>query len=163
MLKKHLVEVSQELPSDLEGVVRMPVVFAPWYIYTATLVASPASYEFMDILFPDVAGKFDRLVTDDAVVDTGYAFALEKFTTGDTTVQVAVPGSAVPFIGNGIIRPTQLVKFNFASSKQTVTAALAADLAAGKVLGRCRNHHEDHENLRVTATDDVLIILTGCA
>ena len=150
------------MPSLLEGVVRMPVAYEPWYIYKVQLVGAPASYEFMDILFPDAAGKFDRAVTNDQVFDVGYAIALEKFTTGDTEVQVAVPGSAIPFIAGGVIRPTQLVKFAFAASKQTAVAALAVDLAAGKVLGRLRNHHEDHENLIVSANGDVIIILTGC-
>ena len=148
-------------PSLLEGVVRYPPAYEPWYIYKAQLVAAPASYEFMDILFPDSSGKFDRLVTNDAVVDTGYALALEKFTTGDTEVQVAVPGSLFPFIAGGVIRPTQLVKFAFAASKQTMVAALAVDIPLGKVFGRLRNHHEDHENLIVSANGDPVIILTG--
>jgi len=149
------------VPTELEGVVRMPVVFEPWYIYDATLTASPASYEFFDLLEVDAAGVWDRNVTTDDVVDVGYAFALEKFVAGDTKVQVAIPGSAVPQIASGVIRPTQLVKGVFAGGDFKVIAALAADLAAGKVLGRLSNHHADHQNLRVTATDDVVIIRTG--
>jgi hypothetical protein len=139
----------------------MPVVYQPWFIYKVSLVASPTTYEFLDILVPDASGNFDRLETDDAVVDTGYAFALEKFTTGDTEVQVAIPGSAVPFIAGGVIRPTGGVKFNFAATEQTVVAAAAADLAAGRWLGRLSHHHEDHELLRVTAADDVVVVRTG--
>ncbi len=149
------------MPSLLEGVVRMPVVYSPWFIYVATLVGSPASYEFFDLLEVDASGTWDRNVTDDDVIDVGYCFALEKFTTGDLTVQVAVPGSAVPFIADGVIRPTQLVKFAFAATKQTVKAALAADLAAGKCLGRYSHQHTDHETLRVSAAADVIIIRTG--
>jgi len=149
------------MPVLLEGAVRFPTSYEPWYVYQATLVASPKTYTFLDVLVPDAAGLFDRLETNDAVLDTGYVFALEKFTTGDLTVQVAVPGSAVPFIGAVSIRPTQLVKFAFAATVQTATAALAADLAAGKVLGRMRNHHEDHETLRVSVANDVIIIMTG--
>lgn len=150
----------QELPSELEGVVRFPVVYQPWYVYLATLVGSPASYEFFDILFP-AAGLFDRAVTNDQIFITGYAIALEKFTTGDLTVQVAVPGSAIPFLAGGVIEPGSLVKMEFAASKQKVLAASAADLAAGLVLGRMSNHVEDHENLRVAADLDIVVLRTG--
>ncbi len=149
------------MPTELEGVVRMPVVFEPWFIYDATLVAAPASFEFFDLLFPDSAGAFDRNVTTDDVVDIGYAFALEKFVTGMTEVQVAIPGSAVPQIASGVILPCGLVKFAFGSGDSSVVAGAAADLAAGKILGRLSNHHADHQNLRVTAADDVVIIRTG--
>ncbi len=149
------------MPVLLEGVVRMPVAYEPWYIYKAQLVAAPKSYEFMDMLFPDSAGKFDRVETDGQVLDIGYAFALEKFTTGDTEVQVAVPGSAIPFIADGVIRPTQLVTLAFAATVQTAAAGLLAEIALGTVMGRMRNHHEDHENLIVAADGDVIIIMTG--
>jgi len=148
------------MPVLLEGAVRFPTSYEPWYVYKVTLVGSPASFEYLDMLFPS-AGLWDRNVTDDDVIDTGYAFALEKFVTGMTEVQVAVPGSAVPFIADGVIEPTQLVKFAFAATVQTMAAGLAADLAAGKVVGRLRNHHEDHELLRVTAANDIIVIMTG--
>lgn len=149
------------MPAKLEGVVRMPIAYEPWYIYKVELVAAPASYEFMDLLFPDAAGKFDRVVTDEQILDIGYAIALEKFATGDTEVQVAVPGSAIPFVATGVIRPEQLVKVDFTATLQSVVAALAVDIPLAKVLGRMRNHHEDHELLRVSATDDIVIIMTG--
>ena len=149
------------MPAKLVGIVRFPSVYAPWYVYTATLVTSPAAFEYLDILIPGSDGKFDRLEADDAVLTTGYAFALEPFETGMTSVQVAVPGSAVPFVADNSLRPTSLVKTHFASTIQNVTIATATDLAAGKVLGRFRNHHEMHSDLRVTSTDDVVVILTG--
>jgi len=148
------------MPSELEGVVRFPVVYQPWYVYLATLVGSPASYEFFDILFP-AAGLFDRAVTTSQVFITGYAIALEKFTTGDLTVQVAVPGSAIPFLAGGVIEPGSLVKMSFAASKQKAVAATAANLAAGIAIGRMSNHVEDHENLRVAADLDIIVIRTG--
>ena len=148
------------MPSELEGVVRFPIVYAPWYVYNATLVGSPASYEFFDILFP-AAGLFDRAVTTNQIFITGYAIALEKFTTGDLTVQVAVAGSAIPFLAGGVVEPGSLVKMSFAASKQKAVAASAADLAAGLVLGRMTHHHEDHENLRVAADLDIVVIRTG--
>ena len=149
------------MPVLLDGAVRFPTSYEPWYVYQATLVAAPTTYFFLDVLVPDSAGDFDRLETNDAVVDTGYVFALEAFKTGDTSVQVAVPGSAVPIIIGASVRPTQLVKFAFAASVQSFVAALAADIPLGKVFGRFRNHHEDHETLRVTVANDVGILLTG--
>lgn len=149
------------MPVLLEGVVRFPSSYEPWYVYEATLIGSPTAYEFGDLLFPDSAGLFDRIETDEALIFTGYVYALEKFTTGDTTVQVAVPGSAIPFIANGVIRPTALVKIGFGATVQSALEAVAADIGTGKILGRMRNHHEDHENLRVTAANDVIVILSG--
>jgi len=151
------------MPVLLEGAVRFPTSYEPWYVYTATLVAAPKTYQYLDILIPDAAGLFDRLEADDAVLTTGYAFALEKFTTGDLTVQVAVPGSAIPFIVDATVRPTSLVKTNFAATVQTMILANAADLAAGKAIGRARNHHEDHETLRIAVANDIMVILTGSA
>lgn len=149
------------MPVLLDGAVRFPTSYEPWYVYKAILVASPTTYQYLDVLVPDAAGNFDRLETNDAVVDTGYVFALEKFNTGDTEVQVAVPGSAIPIIIGASVRPTQLVKFAFAATVQSFVAALAADIPLGKVFGRLRNHHEDHETLRVTVANDIGILLTG--
>lgn len=153
------------MPLLLEGVVRFPVSYEPWYVYEATLVGSPTAYEFGDILIPDSAGLFDNSATTDEDFTLGYAIALEKFVTGDKTVQVAVPGSAIPFIADGAIRPTSQVKLVVVTTVQTVVPAVAAgvSLAAGQVLGRLRNNHEDHENLRITVADDVIIIMTGLA
>ncbi len=145
----------------IDASVRFPVAYAPWYVYDADLVGSPAAYEYGDMLFPDATGLWDRAVTDEQILDVGYAFALEAFKTGDTKVAVAVPGSAVPFIADAGIRPTQLVKFAFAATLQSVKAALAVDIPLGKVLGRLRNHHETHQNLRLTIANDIVVILTG--
>ncbi len=72
------------MPVLLEGAVRFPTSYEPWYVYTATLVGSPTEFEYLDVIVPDAAGLFDRLETDDADLSTGYAFALEKFVTGMT-------------------------------------------------------------------------------
>lgn len=150
------------MPVLIEGVLRVPSQYSPWYIYTATLVAAPASFTYLDMLFPDASGNFDRQVTTDAVITAGYAFALEKFVTGMTVVQVLVPGSIVPMIADTTIRPTGLVKFVFGSGVQTITVAAAVDLAAGKVIGRMLHHHVDHETLRVPLANDIVLVLTGC-
>jgi len=149
------------MPVLLEGAVRFPTSYEPWYVYQATLVAVPTAYEVLDVLIPDASGNFDRLEANDEPVDEGYVFALEKFTTGDTSVQVAVPGSAVPIIVGAGVRPTQLVKFAFNGGIQSFVAASAMDIPLGKVFGRLRNHHEDHETLRVTVANDIGILLTG--
>lgn len=149
------------MPVLLDGAVRFPTSYEPWYVYKATLVAVPTAFFTLDVLVPDAAGNFDRLETNDAVVDTGYVFALEAFKTGDTEVQVAVPGSAVPIVIGASVRPTQLIKFAFAAGVQSFVAALAADIPLGKVFGRMRNHHEDHETLRVTVANDIGILLSG--
>ena len=151
-------------PVLLEGVVRMPVVYEPWFVYVATLVPAPTAYEFFDIILPDAAGLFDNTAVTDQDLANGYAFALEKFVVGDTTVQVAVPGSAVPFISTGVIRPEGLVKLLLvggAGGVQSVVSAAAADLALALVIGRYSHQHADHETLRVSASEDVIIIRTG--
>lgn len=149
------------MPSELiDASVRFPVTYAPWYVYTATLVGSPAAYEYGDMLFP-ASGLWDKAVTSPQVLDVGYAFALEEFTTGDTTVQVAVPGSAVPLIAAASIEPTQLVQMNAGTDPQQVIPALAAQITGGFILGRLRNHHENHQTLRETAALDIVVVLTA--
>ena len=78
-----------------------------------------------------------------------------------TTVQVAVPGSAVPAISEVDIQPCELVLLNQTALVQTIAPAVGASFAAGAVLGRLGNHHGDHQNLRLTAANDVVIIRTG--
>lgn len=145
----------------LDASVRFPVAYAPWYVYKATLVGSPTAFEYGDALFPDAAGLFDRIETNEAVLDIGYAFALEPFVVGMTEVTVAVPGSAIPFIASAVIRPEQLVMLGFAATQQSVIPALAANIPEGKILGRFRNFHITHNILRVTAADDIVVVLTG--
>jgi hypothetical protein len=150
------------MPSELiANSVRFPVTYAPWYVYTATLDASPTAFEYGDMLVPDAAGTWDKNGADEADLSLGYAFALENFAVGDTTVDVAVPGSAVPLLAEASIRPTSLVSFDGSTDPQRVTVGSATLLAAGKVLGRLRNHHADHNNLRLTVLNDIVVILTG--
>lgn len=151
------------MPALLDGVMTFPQGYGPWYVYTVSLVASPASFQIYDLLFPDASGNFDRDVTDDDVLVNGYAFALAKFATGMTTVPVVVVGSLVPMIADNTLRPCCMVKLNYASSTQTATIASAADFAAGKVIGRFRNHFNYSNTLRVTAANDIIMVLTGCA
>ncbi len=143
--------------------VRFPTGFAPWYVYKVTLVASPASFEYGDVLLADGSGTFDKAGDAAAVVLTGgYAFALEPFVTGATQVQVAVPGSVFPAIaGSTTLQPEELIKLESVAGAQAIIPAVAADYAAGTVMGRFRNHHFNNEILRLTATDDIINVLTG--
>ena len=148
----------------IDASVRFPVAYAPWYVYNAPLIGTPTAFQYGDMLFPDATGLFDRAVTNDQVLDVGYAFALEAYAVGDKTVQVAVPGSAIPFVAEAAIRPTQLVKLGFgvlAAGEQSAKPAVVADIALGTVLGRLRNHHANHQTLRITAANDIVVILTG--
>jgi len=147
----------------VENSVRFPTGFAPWYVYKATLVGSPNAFVYGDILLPDAAGAFnlDIAATHTLSLDTGYAFALEPFTTGMTEVQVAVPGSVFPAIAMTDIRPEQLVKVSSNLGAQIMEAALDVDITGGVILGRFRNHHFNNEILRETADFEIINVLTG--
>lgn len=143
--------------------VRFPTGFAPWYVYKVTLVASPVAFEYGDFLESDASGTFDKFGDAAALVLTGgYAMALQPFVTGMTEVQVAVPGSVLPVIvGATAIQPEELIKLESIAGAQAIIPAVAADYAAGTVLGRFRNHHFNNEILRLTAADDIVNVLTG--
>lgn len=150
------------MPVLLDGAVEIPTQYEPFYIYTVPLVASPSTAITLgDLLFPDSSGNFDRLVTDDAVLTTGYCIAAEDFVTGMTAIQVLAPGSVFPFIAFGTdLLPFCLVKFNYASSVQTAVIATATDLAAGKAIGRYRCQLDN--TIPVSAANDIIIIHSGC-
>lgn len=149
------------MPALLDGVAQVPIGYGPFYLYTVPLVASPAAFTIYDVLFPDSSGNFDRLVTDDAVLTTGYAFAAADYTTGDTEIQVLAPGSLVAMIANGTdLTPFCLVKFHYASSVQTAVIAAAADLAAGKAIGRYRANLSNY--VQISAANDPIIVHSGC-
>jgi len=144
--------------------VRFPTGFAPWYVYKATLVASPNTFEYGDILLADSSGTFDLDTTTgplDLDLSGGYAFALEPFVTGMTSVQVAVPGSVFPAIAEASLQPESLVVVSSAAGVQTIATGVIADIALGTILGRFRNHHFNNEILRLPAADDIINILTG--
>ena len=149
-----------ELVSDAG--IRFPVGYSPWYVYEA-IVDAGETFPFMDVLVPS-GGTFTRLETDDASLAAGYVFALEAIPTAlavPTTIQVAVPGSLVPFVAGGVIEPEGLIKFNFAASIQTVVAAVIGDITLGRIMGRYRNQNTNAQNLRVTADEDIIYILSG--
>lgn len=161
-------EVNSKMPVALtDNSVRFPTGFAPWYVYKATLVASPNTFEYGDVLLADASGTFDLDVSvgpGDLNLVGGYAMALEPFVTGMTEVQVAVPGSVFPAVaGTTSIQPEELVKISSALGVQTIIPASNADFAGGESLGRYRNQHFNNEILVLTATDDIINVLTGVA
>ena len=152
------------MPQLLVGVLRYPIQYYPFYIRTATLVASPASFIYLDMLFPNASGLYNQVQTTNFVVTVGYAFALETFANmpaGQTVVQVAMPGSHMAFIADNTLLPGCIVKMVWNGTTQNVTLAAASDIGSGFVIGRYIAEFVDDENLRITATNDVIIVLTG--
>ena len=152
------------MPTLLQGVLRYPVSYYPFFIRTATLISTPAAFTYLDMLFPNASGQFDRQVTTNAVLVGGYAFALEQqvnLASGQTVVQVVMPGSVIPMISDNTLTPGCLVIFVFAGGAQNVTIATAANLAAGLVIGRYIGSFVDTDNFRLSATSDIVLILSG--
>ena len=148
------------MPALLDGVAQVPIGYLPWFLYTVPLVASPAAFTIFDVLFSDGSGNFDRLVTDDYVMTTGYCFAAADYSVGDTEVQVLAPGSLVAMIAyTTTLLPFCLVKFHYASSVQTAVIATATDLAAGKVMGRYIANLSNY--VQVSAANDPIIVHSG--
>ena len=147
------------MPSALNNTL-YPVAYQPWYVYRVTLVANPTAFDKYDVLVP-TAGRFNR-AADDQVLQGGYVVALEQFQTGMTELQVAAAGSVIPSVAAGAIQPGALVKVDVDGTEgMRVVTAVAADIGTGKVLGRFRNHVEDHINNRAAAEGDIIHILTG--
>ncbi len=119
--------------------VRFPTGFAPWYVYKATLVASPAAFEYGDLLFPS-SGAFDKF-TDLAalILNTGYVMALEPFVVGMTEVQVAVPGSVLPCIAGGVIQPEALVKVQSIAGAQSIIQAAELYCSSFHLIKCCKD------------------------
>lgn len=151
------------MPAALVGAVRFPSTYQPWYVYVASLVATrTAAFTYGDLIIPNGSGLFDNVAASATSLASGYAFALEADDGVMTTVQVAVPGSAFPVVAKDTsVLPGCLVKLSVTSTVQTVVIATATDLAAGYVLGRYRCHHQDHEELRQTAANDIIVVNTG--
>ena len=151
------------MPASLVGKVRFPSGYAPWYVYTATLNKTPGTITYLDMLSNSPGdGTWIVNVTTDSVLTTGYCFALEVPIAGQTTIQVAVPGSIIPMNGDDTLLPCCLVKFVYGSGVQSITLAAATDLAAGKVIGRFRNIYMNGRILAIPVVGtDVCIILTG--
>ena len=150
------------MPKALNNM-QFPVSYGPWYVYEAEIDSSVTAFDKFDVLVPHGTNtsKFAR-ATDDDVIVTGAVIALEKFETGMTSVQVATMGSLVPSVAGGAILPGSLVTIELdGTDGMKVLAAVAADIAAGKVLGRMRNHADDSKNLRAAVDDDIVFIQTG--
>ena len=138
-----------------------PISYQPWYVFEATLKAAETTFDKYDVLVSD-SGTYTR-AANDAVVVTGYVVALEKWYDGMTTLQVATPGSLIPGVLAGAVQPNGLVKIALgnAATGMRYTAAAAADIATGKVVGRYRSNKTNHKLLTVGAANDIVEIQTG--
>jgi len=145
--------------------IRFPVGYSPWYVYEAK-VAIGQTFEYMDMLVP-TAGIFSRpALADNQILLNGYCFALEELTTVSPNVeviQVAVPGSLVPLVAGAEIQPEGLVTMviGITTFPQKVGPATGTELAEGSALGRYRNQHTTAQDLRVSADNDIIYVLTG--
>lgn len=154
------------MPKTLNGY-QFPIGYGPWYVYEVDLsdtVANISGINKYDFLTP-ASGKF-QLAATGAVVITGFAIALEKYAVGIKTMQVAMPGSLVLAVAGGALQPGSLVKISVPtdgdqSNSTVVVAAAAADLAAGRVVGRYRAKYSDSKKQGAAAKDDIILVETG--
>ena len=138
-----------------------PIGYEPWYVFEATLADDATTFDKFDILVPTL-GVYNRAATD-AVLTTGFVVALENWTKGGQTLAVATVGSLVPGVLGGTTTPGCLLKIQITSATigMRFIQASAGDLVAGKVVGRLRNHREDHKSLKAGAANDIVAIQTG--
>lgn len=146
--------------------IRFPVGYSPWYVYEATLVDSPNTIEFMDLLIANSSGEFDRSNSaGNENLAGGYCFALEVPVNGQKVIQVAVPGSLVPLVAGETLQPEELVLMNVGNNPfpQTVRPAIGTNFAGGLILGRYRNQNTNAQNLRLAEDQDIIYVLSGVA
>ena len=152
------------MPESLDNF-QFPVGYGPWYVYSATAKASPTSWHKFDIV-KFAAGKIDSAVADEALFG-GYAAVLEKYETGKTGYQVAMPGSLVPTVAATALQPGALVKTAVRSGTNEngveVQAIVVADIAAGKAIGRFRCHYRGRNRLRAAAVGDHILVELGAS
>ena len=164
------------MPEKLKNY-QFPVTYAPWYVYDATIRRTREIYKF-DVVLPTTADKSEyqhftgaagNTNNSDLPLAAGYAICLENVETDadnpTITAQVAMPGSAIPGVVNGEVAQGALVKARYVSATDGIllVEANAADLAAGKVLGRLRVSLADNNFLQKTSTNgkDPVIVQTG--
>lgn len=143
------------MPSTLKNFL-FPEGYTPWYVYDAVVNTVRAINRY-DVLLSDAAtGRFARAASaGDQTLNEGYVVALEErnAASGTDTIQVAAPGSLVPAATHAAnLRPGAAVKaVNDTTYGTLVAQASAADIAAGRCLGRVRSLYEDHKLLRLAA------------
>ena len=97
----------------------------------------------------------------------GYAICLETIDAGDSDVsaQVAMPGSLVPAVAEGIISQGQLVVAHYLSDAVgiVVVPGDATDFADDHIFGRARVQFADRAFLSATGVNDkdVVLVQTG--
>ena len=144
-----------------------PLGYEPWYVYNATINAVRKIDKF-DVLVAD--GTTGRFVQNSAAGDLdltdGYVIALEQRDAGTATgrMQVLLPGSLTPAITHSAnTKPAIPVKATRdATHGVLVQEASAADIAAGRCIGRLRGPLEDYLNIRTTsAARSLVAVQTG--
>ena len=143
-----------------------PQVYGPWYKKRCRLAGSTAFSRY-DILVPNNAGSYVP-AADNAVLTGGYVCAVQAYRTGMTEVECVLPGSVIPaevqLAGGSHLATGELVKLNVAANETRVILAAAADLAAGRVLGRIRTRIRGGEEklCRAFADAELCTVHTGC-
>ena len=142
-----------------------PQYYGPWYKKRCTL-AGATPFARYDILVPNNAGAYVP-ASDNAVLTGGYVCAVQSFRSGMTEVECLLPGSVIPvevqLAGGTHLATGELVKLNVAANETRVILAVAADLTAGRVLGRIRTRLNNGEEkmCRAFADGDIATVHTG--
>ena len=143
-----------------------PQVYTPWYKKRCQLTGNTAFSRY-DILVPNNAGTYAP-APNDAVLTGGYVCAVEAYKSGADEVECVLPGSVIPaevqLGASEHLATGEMVKLNVAANQTRVVVADAADLAAGKVLGRIRMRIRGGEEkmCRAFADADIATVHTGC-
>ena len=154
------------MPSTLKNM-QFPKVYEPWFVYDAT-VSRTRKIERYDVLVADAAtGRFvTPQATGDVDLSDGYVVALEEVAQGSGTqvIQVAMPGSVIPAVtGAANAKPGMAVKPHRDATHGTVMMeASAADIAAGRCIGRIRTQIATHNLVGlVAAIRTPILVQTG--
>ena len=137
-----------------------PVGYGPWYKFDAQIVDNPTAWEKYDILSLS-SGRVNQ-AEDNAALFGGYCIALEAYKAGMKAIAVAMPGSLIPAILGAITQPGSLLKIDLDETDgMRLVPATAADLAAGRVVGRYRNPGTSTTNIKQGEIGSIAHVLTG--
>ena len=164
------------MPEKLKNML-YPSTYQPWYVYDATITPRAAQkiWKF-DVVVPGTdqskyihpADLSTPLVADNHIsLHGGYAVCLETIDAGDSDVvaQVAMPGSLIPAVAEGVISQGELVVAHYLSDADgmVVVPGDGADFASGYIFGRARVQFADRAFLSATGVNDkdVVLVQTG--
>lgn len=148
------------MPVALDNI-SFPIHYTQWDTVTVELQSGVTAISVGDVLVPNAAGLFARAATD-AVLVTGFMVAIEKFFTGMTHLQCAIPGSIVPALSAGDINPGSMVTITLvANSGHEVVAATVTKYTEGKIYGRAIGHLLQSDDLRDIVATNLIMVRTG--